>query len=458
MKKPAAAVLIMVVSLLGFPALAPAGAGSAEPDDSLRGSAAVAQLFIAEDGVALSRFPSRGDLTRTVQVRAVGNRMAVPWEAYSNAPWLAVTASGTTEGNLTLRANTAGLAKNTLYTATATVAAIGSPTDQAAVQVSLWLGSTDPVIVQLPQTVVSLATNPVAPLVYVSAGGSSVYVYNVYSGTLVATFTDVAPTVGNLVVDSSGARLFAVDTTNYRIVAVDTAGGTVLQTYDLIGPIDSDFSFAYARPEGVATLFAPNQPAIDVQTGGPVSASLGGTYTFYDGMVVATRDGSRLAIVERGLSPGSLYTYHVSSSGGQLTLTALQQQYFFLAGSNCQSLAISADGNRLYPACGAPYEFDVYAFDPLAQVQTLPAVPYPDGAVVDAKGDFVGSVNGLYQADDVFVYDPAGYLVGEVPTTNYSAAQGQGANLVAVSGDSKRVITATGAPYGPQQLIFRNLP
>jgi hypothetical protein len=122
-------------------------------------------------------------------------------------------------------------------------------------------------------------------------------------------------------------------------------------------------------------------------------------------------------------------------------------------------MAISPDGSHLYPACGAPYEFDVYDATTLAQVQTLPATNYPNNAVLDSNGDFVGGLNGIYDADDVYVYDPTGYLLGVVPTTSSSYYEGQGNDLMAVSGDSSRVISATGAVYNRNQtLMFRNLP
>jgi hypothetical protein len=457
MKMPAAAAVIAAVSILSAISTTPAIAQTIQPDSYGEAAVSLPQLYIAQDGVSLSQFPARSNLSKTVTVQLTGNGPAVTWVAHSNAPWLTVTPSGRTVGSLTLKANPAGLKKDTLHSATVTVAASASSADKAFIVVSLWVGSTNPGTVTITHPVVALATNPVQPLVYVSSGGSSVDVYNVYSGALVKTFTHVAPTVGHLAVGSIGTQLFAADTTNYQIVELDTSSGKVLKRFPLVGPISADFSFAYARPHGNATLFAPDQSAINVGSGQRVSDPLGGTYGFYDPLLVATPDGSKLAIVERGLSPGSLYTYGVSSSSGRLTFTA-QAENTFIAGENCQSLAMTADGTRLYPACGWPYQFDVYDGTTLKQIQTLPAVPYPDGAVIDTKGNFVGGVNGLYETDDVFVYDAAGYLVGAVPTTTYSSAQGQGFNLLAASADSTRVISATGAPYGTQVLMFRNLP
>jgi hypothetical protein len=122
-------------------------------------------------------------------------------------------------------------------------------------------------------------------------------------------------------------------------------------------------------------------------------------------------------------------------------------------------LAISPDGSNAYPACGWPYEFDVFDVDTLLQVQTLYATNYPNNAVIDSNGDFVGGLNGLYAASDVYVFDPTGFLLEAVPALSQGSAAGQQNNALATSGDSRRVVTATGAVYNATQtLMFRNLP
>ena len=120
---------------------------------------------------------------------------------------------------------------------------------------------------------------------------------------------------------------------------------------------------------------------------------------------------------------------------------------------------MTPDGSRIYPACGAPYEFDVYDGATLRQVQTLPAVPYPNNAVIDVDGNFVGGVDGLYETDDVFKFNRGGFLIGTVPTTSQSYSNGQGSNQMVVSGDATRVVSATESVFSPTQtLMFRSLP
>jgi hypothetical protein len=411
--------------------------------------------FIARNGVTLSAFPSVKHLSTVVKIGTQSVAGLACWQATSSALWLTVKPSSATSANLVLTAHPAGLPKNTVQLATVTVE--GLPSKQTAtISVALWIGSSDPATVTLAHAAVGIAANPVQPFAYVSDGSTSIDVFNVYTGQLVKTFTQVAPTVGALVVGSDGAQLFAVDTTNYKIIALDAIGGQILRRYQLAGPISSDFGFAYARPQGKPTLLAAGQAAIDVATGNAVSAPITASNSFYDPLLVATPNGARLAIVERGLSPGSIYTFKVSDVAG--TLAIHQVGSATIQGENCQALAINGSGTRLYPACGWPYEFDVYDGNTLTQVQTLPAVPYPNNAVVDSAGNFVGGVNGLYETNDVFEFNSQGFSVGVVPTTPASNAAGQGSNLLAISGDASRVISVTAAVYASQTLMFRNLP
>jgi hypothetical protein len=450
-------VFALVITLLLTQGRVVADQGEMATPEALVPSAATScpsRFFISADGIAFSHFPSSSTVSRAVNIGPETVAGKVCWTATSSAAWLSVKPYGPTA--LLLSAQPLALQKDTVHLASVTVKALTSGyTGQ--IRVALWVGSSDPGTVTLAHSAVAIAANPVEPFAYVGDGSASVAVFNVYTGQLVRTFNPVAPAVGALVVSSDGTRLFAVDTTNYQIVAVNAATGKIQSRFQLAGPISSDFSFAYARPTGKPTLLAPGQAAIDVASGKAVSSPIINSSGFYDPLMVATPSGSTLAVVERGLSPGSLYTFKVTAAAaGELTIRQVGSTT--IQGENCQALAINSDGSRLYPACGWPYEFDVYDGTTLKQVQTLKAVAYPNNAVVNSEGEFVGGVNGLYETDDVFVFNTQGYPVGVVPTTPASNATGQGNNLLATSGDSTRVISATAAVYGSQTLMFRPLP
>ncbi|HJU07967.1 MAG TPA: hypothetical protein VJ727_05745 [Rhodanobacteraceae bacterium] len=436
-------------------ALALAGfvpAAFASPVAGIVATAAAAEFFVAQNGVALSQFPSRSRLSAAVRVGTTQPvNPAGRWIASSTATWLSVTRTGKTGQQLQLTADPTGLTSDTLYTATVTLRGTpgSSVTGSIPIRVALWIGSSDPGNQVIDHGAVSMSANPVEPWVYVSDGSSTVDVFNVYSGQLLRSFR-VAPSIGALQISSDGTELFALDKANYRIVGVNAKSGRILKSYRLAGPVSSDFSFTYARPAGVPTLFAPGQAAIDVATGNPVSDPITEPFS-YDPFITSTADGSHLAIVERGLSPGSLYSYTVTSDNGHLTITQVNGSS--IAGENCQDLAISPGGSRLYPACGWPYEFDVYDFQSLQQVQTLAANTYPNNAEFDSDNDFVGGLNGIYDPADVFVYDLQGYNLGTVPEIE---VQSQGDDLVKVSGDSTRVISGMSDPSG--QIFFREMP
>lgn len=432
---------------------------------SFSAAAAAARLFLPTNGVALSQFPSYNRLSRSVPVNLTVSHSAVSWIATSNQSWLTVTPSGMTGQLITLTATPGTLSQNTAHIGlvTVTTSDLGPAPVTAMIRVSLWIGPTDPQMVTFTQQTAALAANPVEPWVYVSPGNPaisspSIEVFNVYTGALVATFNQVAPTVGHMVVSPDGYRLFAVDTTNYTIIELNASTGAVIASFALDGPIASDFSFAYARPNGAATLFAPGEPAIEVATGASISTPISIGIPLYDPFIAVTADGSRLAIVERGIDPATLYPFNVSGTRGQLMITARKAKTTKAGG--CQALAFSSDGSQLYLACTeSPYGFDVYDWTTRQQIQTLSAVPNPNNAIFDSLGDFVGGVTGFDQTDDVFVFDTQGDLLGALPTTTFSYSQGQGSNLLVTSGDSIRVVAATTpSDYTSQTLIFRNLP
>ena len=427
----------------------------------VQAGASPARLFLPTNGVALSQFPSYNRLSRSVPVDLTRNHDAVSWTATSSQPWLSVTQSGMTGQLITLTATPGTLTQNTAHIAIVTVSTseLGPAPVTANIRVSLWLGSSDPQTLAITQPTESLAANPIEPWVYVNPGNTSIVVLNVYTGALVTTFSEVAPTIGEIVVSPDGYQLFAVDTTNYKIIELNAVTGKQVASFALDGPVDSFFSFAYARPITGATLFAVGEPAIRVANGERISKPLTSTHKFLTPLLQATPDGSRLAVLERGEAPGSLYTFSVSGAAGQLTITP--QKTATLNGGGSAALTFSSDGSRLYPASGEVYEFDVYDWSTLKQVQTLPAGDFPGNAMFDSLGDFIGSSDGIYQTDDIFIFDTAGYSLGSVPTTTYDYSNGLASNSMAISGDSTRVISVigvSGSGYNGNILLFRNLP
>ncbi|MGD0189627.1 MAG: hypothetical protein ABSD74_02680 [Rhizomicrobium sp.] len=396
------------------------------------------RLFLSANGMALSSFPSTQVLSQTITVTRTQGTTQVNWKAKSDASWLTVTASGVTGGTLQVTANPASLTPNQSYVAKVNISTQGGDfKDKEILYVGMWVGSTDPSTVEVSLNGGGVAANPVTPIAYASSG-SSIYAYNVYSGSLVNTFSNVGTTLGQLQVSSDGNTLFAVDTTGRDVVALDAASGKQLGVY----PGSAEYgvtSIVYARPFGQPSLYIGSGTIVAVPKGQVLSGNLPAE------TLAVTPDGQHLYAVDPGISPGTLSNYSVSLSKKQLAVTSITSTDI---GSNCQALAVSFDAAHVYPACGSPYQFDVYDGQTLQQVQTLAASSYPNNAAIDENGDFVGGLNGLYQPYDTYVYDQSGNLVSEI-----APADGLMNNAeMTVSGDGTRVISLNGS-----NLVFRSL-
>jgi hypothetical protein len=398
------------------------------------------KLFLSTDGLALSSFPSRHVLSKTIKVERTQGKRSVSWTASSDQSWLTVTPSGQTGGALTVKAKPGKLQKDQLNCANVTVATSGGDfSDTETLRVGFWIGSTDTATVTVQQDAIAIAANPVEPVAYVADGSSSIYEYNVYSGQLVGTLEKVAPTIGPMEVSSDGQTLFATDTTNYKIVALDADTGDEIGTYSLGYALPYGFNMVYARPYGQPAIYAQDGPILAVPSGDVLANGLP------EDFLAVTPDGRKLFGVDVGTSPGTLYNYSIKGSGGKLDITPITSGR--TNDDNCQDLAVSLDGRHVYPACGAPYEFDVYDGKTLEQVQTLPANPYPNNVKIDVNDDVVGGIDGLYEQDDIYVFNQKGYSLGEVPTSQQSYSDGQQTAAMGVSGDAMRVISVTAQVY-----------
>jgi hypothetical protein len=347
-----------------------------------------------------------------------------------------------------VKANPKGLPYSELQLATVTVTTTNAEfSDTQLLRVGMWRGRNDPeALMGVQQNAVAVATNPVRPVAYVSDGGSAVFVYHVYSGKKVNTFRQVAPSVGAMTTNGDGSVLYVTDMTNFRIVALDAVTGTKLGRYPLGYSVDIWFRPVYARPYGQPVLLAPGGPIISVPTGEHLAEDLP-----FD-LLGVPPDGKRIY----GLTnDGGLRSIRVSLVDG--TMAWEMVDFIVTRGLNCQDIAVSLNGRHVYTACGWPYQFDAYDGDSLWPVQTLPGSTYPNNAEILPDGDFAGGLNGIYEDDDVLVYDQPGWPIGKVPTNSY--AMGTVAGTMKISGDGTRVIMAGGTASGPQQTLkIRSMP
>ena len=408
-------------------------------------------LYVSAPGVALSSFPSRSVLTRTLSVTSSQGLTNIPWSAKSDQGWLSVTPNGMTGGSLSLTANPAGLTPGQEYIAHVTIGSSDSSIlNTQQVRVGLWIGSSDPTDVSTPEAYNYLAANPVEPEVYASDGTPQIRVYNVYTGALIRMLNTSVANAQQLLVSSDGTELFVADATNLEVVAVDPTSGATLQTYPWNS--GSVIGMAYARPSGQAVLLLGNGTIFNVATGHEYQARFA-AQEYAPDLSIAPDSASRYFYVQdQGLSPSSLEQYELHFSAlnpDGLSVTAGPSAS---GGSNGRDLCVAGDGSQVYTANGAPYDFPAFSSNGLQPSQTLPGTAYPNNAACGWNGVFVGGADAYYSATDVWVYRRDGTQLATLRM--HTGLNDLLPSTIVLSGDDTRIIGSTNAP----SLDFHSIP
>jgi len=408
-------------------------------------------LYVSALGVALSSFPSRKVLTRTLQVTSTQERKDVAWTAVSDQPWLTVTASGLTGGGLTLNADAAGLQNDRLYLATVSVTSTDKDVqNEQRVRVALWVNSNaDPQDVSLSTTAARLIANPVEPYVYAHSFGNDITVYNVYTGATVTTFNFGAK-AGDMAISDDGAVLYVMDMTTMAVVAIDSTSGAEIRRYSY-APGKPE-GLAYARPNAHPVLAIANGWFFDATTGVRFQKTLPEIYGDGYARLAVHPGGRRLYYVTRSYTPANVIRHDIGYS-------ALVSDYFTLLSKrssttdDARDLCLSADGSRLYTSnYTGGYNFKAYDALTLKELQTLPAIAYPTNAKCAWNGLFVGTADTGPNPENLWVYRADGTLV-----SNVALAPGLGTASspysLSLSGDNTRLVIPVGSV-----IAFRNLP
>jgi len=431
-------------------------------------------LFVATNGVALSSFPTAGELSREVPVTTTTGRAGIAWSASSSASWLKFTTSGKTGENLVFTADPTGLAANQEYLADLTLTS-SDPTIEwgEKVRVGLWVGSSDPVKVSNPYTATNAyylytVNDPVEPYEFINSSGTDVAVYNVYTGALVKTFTGVGPKLGEMTVSSDGTTLFVVDTSNFSIKAIRIADGTVLQPF----PLTSDYmsypmGILYARPNGHPVLLTTMTGLVfDVGSRNAYTATLDTMVPGDTGgvQIAVTPDGRHVAMWGR---PG--YSSWDEVHQDTLEYSALTGQVIVTAGKTITKdlylvdAAITPDGSRIYVA-----DYDFQGFDPssgtlvqtIQQPSTGPYTSIVNNITLLPNGDLLGAATwdpySTRGSTDIWRYNPQGMLQGSM-VAGIDTTERIIQRTLRVSGDGLRVTPVTNKNESVT-LYFENLP
>jgi WD40 repeat protein len=386
-------------------------------------------------------------LTRSIGVLNTWRAPNVTWQAQSNQPWLAVTASGTTGSPLQLTANAGGLADGQ-YSAQVTVSSSDSSiVNQEVIRVGLTVGSADPqpLIDITGVSAINVVPSPVEPWVFIGGGnaGSSLYVYDSNSGALLHTYSTPFTNVSGLAISGDGLTVFVLETTSYSTQTVwvlDAATGAVQTSYALSSTAPYQ-TLAYARPDGHAVLLSVvGGVAIDLATGHSFVASM-------NGPGVSVRADQRMVYMQdTGGSPSTISVYEMRYSNlsgvGLLFQQVASETDYMVPRSNGQDIALSFDGTALYVANGAPYRFDVLDPVTLQQTGNLPGVAYP-GNVETCWNGLVATgaqSESNNSGDSIWVYDANGVQ----QSLMYSGNDNMTARSLRFSGDGTRLINASG--------------
>lgn len=400
------------------------------------------KLFVPDNGVALSSMPTLSKMTHTVEVKDTYGLTTTNWNAVSDQSWLSVTTSGTTSDNLVLSADPAGLGGDTVHYATVTISSPDAGIENTeTIRVGFWVGSSDPASVFSDSTAYSeIIADAIRPYAYAHNGGTDIDIYNVYTGAVVDTISDVATQLGPMAKSSDGASLYALDLTNLQILAIDLDTLAVGPGWDLATGAITYARIAYARPKGTGVLLVSNGWAYDATNGTRHTQD-----SFYGSVNIATNLNSDVMILQRlGSSSHDLYRFSLdySTFGPQQLFITLEQSAYETAFAG--DVAVSDDGSRVYSACGGYYGFRIYDGDTLTLDQSLLAAAYPNNAEVGQNGLFYGGISSWYGPTDIWVYDSSDALQSSYYASGY--ADNILERQLKVSADGFRIILLTTDP------------
>jgi hypothetical protein len=209
---------------------------------------------------------------------------------------------------------------------------------------------------------------------------------------------------GKLYVAESGASDIAViNTRNLKVThRYSTGTGTCPESVALVASryltvgLNCPFDFG-------------SVDVLDLTTPTPTPSVVPG-YPLYHPLVRAVPNSTTAIVGEAGLSPSGVSIVDVAG-----TPTVTKTVWELANGcANLEDLAVSPDGQSFVPACGAPYEHDVFSTTDLTQTDSYQTGTYPDAAAFSPNGlEFAGGT-GFSYANVLYVLSttPGNHLVG----------------------------------------------
>lgn len=410
------------------------------------------RLVVTAMGVGFSQVGSTSVLTRTVQVLSNIGRTDIPWTATSDSPWLTVTQTGMTGGNLVLTADPTGAPQNVPQYANVTIASSDSSVlNQQTVRVGLYVSSTPAASAAVTTAATNLSASPVDPVVAISTGSTGVDLYNVYTGVKLTTLANVAATAGQVAFSEDGQTLFVLDTTNLKVNQINLQTSAILASYTassppISAPTPRGNAFVLLHPDGYPTLFTAGGRTYDLASGTQFSTPvIGGQYAESfavspDQSLIAPQYGdvSRIIrLVNAAVVQNDVLTLPIGT----------------VENSDNGQACFSTSGDRIYTASGAsgsasgtPYVFNATSIATGQVIQILPGAAYPDAIQCVWNGLVVGGLDDYYDPTDIYVYNGStGAALGQLSSNGAVvplAARSLLSRGLAVSADGTIVVSA----------------
>jgi hypothetical protein len=402
------------------------------------------KLWVSDNGVDMVSTPSASKLTQTVTVRDSTGQSPMPWTATSNQPWLSVTPGG--DDTLSLSANPAGLANDTVHMATVTLLPNLSWVGEAeTIQVGLWVSASvpnprDTLGVSCSES--GLVMDPIRPYAYLHKD-ATLSVYNVYTGGLVAQLPGLGLSLGQMIISTDGSTLYVVDQ-GKRIIPVNLSTLSAGRSWSIFS---SFYRITYARPNGHGVIITNKGVAYDATQGTSLLGNydpLRWTSDLFE--LTASVDGSMLC----GGGGDDLSCYDLrykNGNPGMVEIIFRSRKWE----ANILDVALTQDGSRLYSAHWLKYGISAYDTPGMTALsQRGDATHYADSVAVGPDGRLYGVLHTKTGPKEVWVFDEAGTRLG----TYLVAPADKYVSQLVVSGDGKRLGVCTNEP----KLEFISVP
>lgn len=245
----------------------------------------------------------------------------------------------------------------------------------------------------------SFAKSPNSDLIYASTNNNTVVAVDMNTLTIKGEVS-VGSSPAGLAVSPDGLTLYVALSGANQIAVVDITTKAVTANITLPAPpfdIEAANGYLYATPnnQNVSGIMQ-----INLSTNS-VSVFNGNVSIYSQGMLEISPDKNTLYFANKGLSPGSLAKYDISTN----TPSLIQQNSHGSLGSNGQDLSLSDDGQDIYYAVGSGNgisgsydigQLSTATFTPLGAFQTG---PYPREITTDPDGLIAYAVHGAGHID-----------------------------------------------------------